>query len=191
MCAVELGNMFSAWATGARPRPTTSDLFNELAICMITEDDDLCADEIRACWFDDECDREMLKSGTPSPGNANVEGVMSCFFAEEPCDSYACWLDDGCRYLDFEVHDLLDDPRHCFEPCWTTYESGDYVDYDGFVACEDGCNHAYDIAYHNATAGVGAEARALHALLDDCRQNMYNTTGSPEREDGDDGVPEW
>ena len=98
MCAVELGTMFSAWATGARPRPTQSDLFNELAICMfdyeLSDNDYECEHEIRNCWLDDDCFQEV-ESKNPSPGNTHVEDVMSCFFAEESCDPTACWLDDG------------------------------------------------------------------------------------------------
>ena len=191
-CAAELGNMFSAWTTGARPRPTQSGLFNELAICMFTEGDDECEHEIRNCWFDDDCFQEVENSKTPSPGNANVEGMASCFFGQESCDAYACWLDDGCRYLEFELHEQLA-PWECQDNCWDDYDYENHDDavYDAATACMYACDHAYDRAYRNATAGVGPEARVLYELLDDCRLHMYNMTGPPEREDGDDGPPEW
>ena len=160
----------------ARPR---SELFNELAVCVIGKGEDVCASEIRDCWHDDSCHSDMESPSVPTPGNSTLmDAVMGCRFARDPCDPYACWLDEGCSYVEFGLSDNL---NLCYDQCHVEYENSGHMEDFGHAAnqaCQGGCEQEYEGALQDATGEQGSlspESLALFELLSECRQHTEDS----------------
>ena len=152
----------------ARPQ---SELFNELAVCVIGKGEDVCASEIRGCWHDDSCHSDMESPSVPTPGNPLMDAVMGCRFARDPCDPYACWLDEGCSYVEFALGEEL---KWCSDQCWVAYENSGQTEHaaNAANACEVACHHEYEGVVHEwLDEGLSPESLALFELLRECRQH--------------------